>query len=94
MPRWPSRPAAPSHTDRSTAQELGILGDQTKLAPFYTDNSMQTLRSENEVRQAYNGMSAGDQDQMKQRCIDMQSGKFSADESPSLQDLCGMVQSY
>jgi hypothetical protein len=71
-----------------------ILQDQERMAPFYTDNTMTTLRPEAEVRQAYSGLSAGDQEQMKQNCIDMSSGNSEADQSQALKDLCGIVQTY
>jgi hypothetical protein len=72
----------------------GILEQETSMAPFYTDDTMATLRSEEEVRQAFGAMSTGDQEQMKKACIDMHSGQQAADQSQSLQDLCKMVETF
>jgi hypothetical protein len=83
-----------STTNTSNTDPEVILQNKEKMSPFFTDDTMATLRPEAEVRTAYDAMASADREQMKQNCIDMSSGSSQADQSQSLQDLCKMVQTF
>lgn len=55
-----------STTNRTTDQP--ILNDNAAMAPFYTDESMTTLRTGDEFRQAYNSMSSEDKERVWAEC--------------------------
>jgi hypothetical protein len=81
-------------TGNTSRTDPGVLENQEIMGPFFTDDTMTTLRTEDEIRQAYLALAPADQEEMKERCIDMHSTRESADESPTLRDLCGIVQAF
>lgn len=59
--------AAGSSTAGSTTS---ALDDQTKMAPFYTDSGMKTMRSEKEFKAAWMAMNDEDRASMIKECSD------------------------
>lgn len=58
-----------------------ILDDNTKMQPFYTDSEMKTMRTGDEFKSAWMGMSAEDRDRVKNECQNTNSPKASFCES-------------
>jgi hypothetical protein len=67
-------------TDQTTTQSTGTQGspepqtqalmdDKTKMAPFYTDEAMTTMKTGEEFRSAFNAMSAEDQQRLRDECL-------------------------
>lgn len=83
-----------SSSDTSRTDPGALEAQRALMGGFYTDDTMTTLRSEDEIRQAWGGMSSADQEQLRTHCVDMQSGRESAEESQAIQDLCGLVETY
>lgn len=52
----------------STTPTGGVLEDQMKMKPFYTDESMTTLRTGDEFTAAFNAMSSEDRDRVRAEC--------------------------
>ncbi|MEO9340145.1 hypothetical protein ABFT80_22190 [Mesorhizobium sp. SB112] len=55
----------------------GIMDNPTVMSPFYTDESMKTLRSKEEVMGMYGKMAAEDQAKIKEECANVTSPRDS-----------------
>ena len=45
-----------------------LLENKEKMAPFYTDETMSTLRSTDEIKSAFQAMSPDDQKMLREEC--------------------------
>ena len=54
----------------SGAALAGALDNPRSMSPFFTDSSMKTMKSDDELRAAWTSMSKADQDAMKADCAD------------------------
>ena len=48
----------------------GALDQPDMMSPFYTDNTMKTMKSDDDLKAAWSGMKKEDQDAMKSDCND------------------------
>ena len=60
-----------------------IFQDPTTMKPFFTDDTMATLRSEEEVKAAFNALPAEQQQDMKSQC--------ETATDPKYKDFCAAV---
>ncbi len=84
--------AQTNSSQNGSAPDGSMLNDQTKMAGFYTDESMSTLKSEDDIRANYDTMEAADQEQMKKECG--QEDRISTEASKNIRDLCNIVSAY
>ena len=73
-------PAAKSGDPNATDKQMSI-SDPAAMKPFYTDDSMTTLRPMEEFKTAWAAMSAENQAAVKEQC--------KQPESEKLKDFCG-----
>lgn len=69
--------------DTTQADKLQPLDDPAMMKPFFTDDSMSTMRSDEEMKTAWTAMSAEHQKAMKDQCATTDSIKY--------KEFCGKV---
>ena len=65
------------------------LDDSAKMAPFYTDNTMKTMRGMDEFKAAWMGMTKDDQTAMTKACEDEAKNATAANTHP---EFCSNVK--
>jgi hypothetical protein len=80
-----STTAEPTAPDTTQADKLQPLEDPTVMKPFFTDDTMATMRSDEEMKTAWAAMSADNQKMMKEQCATTDSVKF--------KEFCGKINS-
>lgn len=53
-----------------------VLTDPVTMKPFFSDEAMATLKSDEEVKAAFNALPAEQQEQMKSECLTATDAKF------------------
>ena len=78
-----STTADPAAPDTTQADKLQPLEDPTVMQPFFTDDSMTTMRTDEEMKTAWTAMSVENQEAMKTQCATTDSVKF--------KEFCGKI---
>ena len=78
-----STTADPAAPDTTQADKLQPLEDPAMMGPFFTDDTMTTMRSDEEMKTAWAAMSADNQKMMKDQCATTDSVKF--------KEFCGKI---
>lgn len=78
-----STTADPAAPDTTQADKLQPLEDPAMMKPFFTDDTMATMRTDEEMKSAWMAMSAEHQKAMKDQCATTDSVKF--------KEFCGKI---
>lgn len=70
--------AALAQTSGSSGSDAApsVFEDPATMQPFFSDSSMSTMKTDEEVKAAFNGLPAEQQENMKSQCMDTTSGKY------------------
>lgn len=79
-----STTANPAPSDPAAADKMKPLDDPMMMKPFYSDEAMTTMRSDDEIKAAWAAMSADNQKMMKDECGKTDSTKFA--------EFCGKIK--
>ncbi|MBX3578831.1 MAG: hypothetical protein KF723_16665 [Rhizobiaceae bacterium] len=83
---------------QNTASDAVILGNKDKMGAFYTDESMATLKTDDEMRTAWSGLTAEDQTAFRSECqaLTQQDSEAATTDpmSPSVQEFCGKIGAF
>ena len=77
-----TQPAAPAG-DPAAADKLMSIEDPVAMKPFFSDDAMTTMRSDDEMKAAWSAMSKENQAAVKKQC--------KASTSEKMKDFCGKV---
>ncbi|RUM96638.1 hypothetical protein EET67_16770 [Pseudaminobacter arsenicus] len=69
--------------DTTQSDKLHTLEDPAMTGPFFTDDTMTTMRSDEEMKTAWAAMSAENQKMLKEQCATTESVKF--------KEFCGKI---
>lgn len=85
----------PSSDNPNRDEASGILTDPELMVSFYTDDTMTTLRSEEELRVAFGELTPENQAAMRTECEEQITGEPNvADDSQAAKDLCMQIQQF
>ncbi len=79
-----STTADPAASDPAAADKMKPLEDPTMMKPFFSDEAMTTMRSDDEIKAAWAAMSADNQKMMKDECAKTDSTKSA--------EFCGKIK--
>jgi hypothetical protein len=85
--------------NENTEADAIFLGNKDKMSVFFTDDSMMTLRADEELRSAWMALTPEDQTAFRTDCEALTKGgggePSAADpQSPSNAELCGKISAY
>ena len=77
---------------QNTEADAEKLGNSERMGAFFTDDTMTTLRTDEEFNTAFTGMTVDEQTRMRDECKVLDGGESGKDPlSPSVLVLCGKI---